>query len=125
MGELLAVGCGGFLGSCARYLVSLGMKYICPNLPAGTLLANVLASFVIGFATSATFGQTLSAHMRLFLTVGICGGLSTFSTFSNETVQLMQTGHIFVALLNVTCNVVLSCIAVFLGLYLSRCIFAR
>ena len=85
-----AVGIGAFAGAVLRWLFGLWFNPLFPTLPLGTLAANLLGGFIIGAALGA-FGQfqSLSPELRLFVTTGFLGGLTTFSTFSAETVTLM------------------------------------
>lgn len=89
----LFVGCGGMLGAVARYL--MGFLPLKPQngFPAGTMLINVIGAFFIGLiaALAGKYG-TLNPHLVLFLKVGICGGFTTFSTFSLEALGLLQSG---------------------------------
>ncbi|MDD2588940.1 MAG: fluoride efflux transporter CrcB, partial [Atopobiaceae bacterium] len=103
--QVVAVGAGGFVGSVGRYLVGLVMRAWLPGLPAGTLVANLAAGLIIGLVTGMDLVSPLPANLRLLLAVGICGGLSTFSTFSSETVQLAEAGSWGGVALNVALNV--------------------
>ncbi len=87
---LLATGCGAFLGACLRYVFGLALNPIFPTIPLGTLTANLLGGLIMGL-TLGTFEQfsALSPELRLFITTGFLGGLTTFSTFSGETVTLL------------------------------------
>lgn len=87
---LLATGCGAFLGACLRYVFGLTLNPLFPTIPLGTLAANLLGGLIMG-VTMALFAQfqSLSPELRLFITTGFLGGLTTFSTFSAETVTLM------------------------------------
>ncbi|NJM14303.1 MAG: fluoride efflux transporter CrcB [Bacteroidales bacterium] len=101
--KLLMVFVGGGLGSMLRY--GAGCLIKTPNAqanPLGTLAANLLSVLVLGF-TIYVFGNklTLSAHLKLLLVTGFCGGLSTFSTFSYETFELLRTGHVYWAIANI------------------------
>src|ERR1700759_857680 len=93
---ILAVAAGGALGSVARYLVGIGSGNLFgTNFPWGTLIINMTGSFLIGafvglFATK----WDLSEASRIFLTVGICGGYTTFSTFSLDAWYLIERGQI-------------------------------
>lgn len=118
--ELVAVGVGGALGSIGRYVVGLGMRGLMPGVPAGTFVANIAAGLIIGLVTGVDLASPLPSEVRLFLAVGLCGGLSTFSTFSSETVQLMEAGNVGGAILNVLLNVGVCCAAVCLGLWVAR-----
>lgn len=103
MQRFLLVCVGGALGSGARYLVALGaLAAFGPAFPLGTLIVNVLGSFVIclvmhlGVAT-----QLVSPDLRLFLTTGVMGGLTTYSAFDYETMRMAQDGAYAKAILNV------------------------
>lgn len=107
----LAVALGGALGSLARYW--LGLLVAGAALPWATILANVSGSLLIGLvAGGAGAGSrpALGETARLFLTVGFCGGYTTFSSFSLQTVALVQAGRHGLALANVLLSV-LSCLA--------------
>jgi CrcB protein len=90
--SIFIVGIGGFIGSVARFMVS---RYFQENVaslfPWGTITVNIIGSLLIGiiFGISEK-GEFLSPEMRLFLAVGICGGFTTFSTFSNDAFILMR-----------------------------------
>lgn len=85
-----AVGSGAFLGAVLRWAFGIWLNPLLPALPLGTLAANLLGGLVMGLAMGlfAQF-QSLSPEIRLFVTTGFLGGLTTFSTFSAETVTLM------------------------------------
>lgn len=86
----LATGCGAFLGACLRYVFGLALNPLFPTIPLGTLAANLLGGFIMGLAMGAFAQfQALSPELRLFITTGFLGGLTTFSTFSGETVTLI------------------------------------
>ncbi len=107
---------GGGLGSLFRYGISLIISRLEISFPLATLLSNVLACFIIGALTaSATKGHLTDAQRLLFAT-GFCGGFSTFSTFSNETLQLAQNGQLFTAFLNVLLSLTLCLAATFVAL---------
>jgi len=88
--SFLAVGFGAFLGAVLRWAFGIWLNPLLPTLPLGTLAANLLGGLVMGLAMGL-FGQfqSLSPELRLFVTTGFLGGLTTFSTFSAETVTLM------------------------------------
>ena len=115
----LWIAIGGAIGSVARYgCSSLIAGWIGETFPWGTLLVNVSGSFVIGFFATLTGpdGRVLVAgDVRQFVTVGICGGYTTFSSFSLQTLNLIQNGELAQAGLNVVGSVALCLLAVWLG----------
>lgn len=117
MKQLLIVGFGGFIGSIARFLVSkLNVHWQFFSIPMGTLTVNVLGSLIIGFIAGASAkGDLISSSMRLFLMVGICGGFTTFSSFTNENLTLMQNGQFAAVLLYTGLSIFLGFFAVYLG----------
>lgn len=98
---LLLVFVGGGIGSALRYLVGIPFKTSLFNLPLGTLLANISAAILIAITFLFAQKSSLSPRTIFFLTTGVCGGLSTFSTFSWETVQLFQQGQFGWAIMNI------------------------
>lgn len=112
----LAVGCGGFIGSALRYLFSL-VKFESLAFPITTLFVNVLGSFAIMFF-AGIISKTLPGNERLllFLRVGICGGFTTFSTFSAETLTLLQNGNVGLGI----CYAAVSCIVCVLAAWLGQ-----
>jgi len=116
--KLLWIGLGGFTGSILRYLVSGWAQASSGSatFPYGTLAVNVLGCLVIGVLSYlADVRGVFSAETRLFVFVGLLGGFTTFSTFGNETLNLLRDGELVTALINVTANVVLCLLAVWLG----------
>jgi CrcB protein len=119
--NFIAVGLGGFVGACLRFGITDLMNKVLPFFHFGTLLSNVLAGFFIGFIVGIERQSFLiSPSAKLFLTVGLLGGLSTFSTFSIETIMLIENENYFKAGGNVLLNVCLSLIFVFVGMYVAK-----
>jgi len=88
--SVFAVGIGAFAGALMRWAFGIALNPLLPLLPLGTLTANLLGGFIIGAALGVfSQFQSLAPEWRLFVTTGFCGGLTTFSTFSAETVTLM------------------------------------
>ena len=106
--ELLCVYAGGGLGAALRYLAGFAfVRY--PDFPYATLFVNVFGSFVMGLLAGAWTGVQRSTYLALFLMTGVCGGFTTFSSFSLQTLELMQGGHWLAAVTNVVGSVV-SCL---------------
>lgn len=116
----LGSGIGGFL----RYVISDFVHKYTPSLfPYGTLTVNIIGSFMLGFILFYLDAvKLISAELRLFLTIGLCGGLTTFSTFSFETVKLIQDSEYLLAGTNVLLNVLLTLLAVLLAAFISKLI---
>lgn len=120
--NLLYIGVGGFLGAISRYLFS-GWIYrlIGTNFPHGTLFVNILGSFLLcWFVPMSLHAFDISPHLRAAISVGFCGAFTTFSTFSFETLSLLQDGRLFLAVINIFSNVGLCLLAGWLGLIFSR-----
>lgn len=118
MTNILLVGAGGFIGSVLRYLVSGWVQQLANRLdfPYGTLVVNVLGCFIIGLL--AQFGDKYGAfsnESRAFLVIGVLGGFTTFSSFGNDTVNLVRQDYVVNAIANVGANVMLGLLAVWLG----------
>ena len=117
---LLAVAGGGAIGSVARYVIGVLLLRAGNGFPVSTLLINVVGSFLIGLFARLFDAPDHSQVLRVALTVGICGGFTTFSTFSAETVTLMQQGKAGRAALYVTVSLVAGVLATFAGLMVGR-----
>ena len=122
--ELVAVAVGGAVGSVGRWGLGLALSSLLPGRPAGTFVANVLAGLVIGVVSGANSVSPLPEPARLLLAVGLCGGLSTFSTFSSETFQLLEAGNVLAAAANVAANVATCLVAVWAGARLGAALCA-
>ncbi len=116
--EALAVALGGAMGSLGRWGIGSALRTVLPGLPAGTFVANVLAGLIIGMATGYAAASPIDPNAKAFVTVGLCGGLSTFSTFSNETFSLIESGDLLAAGANIVVNVAVCLLAVYLGRHL-------
>jgi fluoride exporter len=119
---VIAVAIGGAIGSVARYGVGIGSgKLFGLAFPWGTLIINVVGSFLIGaFAESFALRWDAPQAVRVFLTVGICGGFTTFSAFSLDTYVLIERGELWPAAAYAIGSVALSIGALVAGLYLMR-----
>lgn len=113
--DCLFVGCGGFIGAVLRYLCSF-IRVGADGLPVITLGINVVGSFAIMFlAGTLARSFALDSHLMLFLRVGLCGGFTTFSTFSAETLWLFERGDVVAGLLYALLSCALCIGAAFLG----------
>jgi len=103
MTRTLLVAVGGLLGSVGRYWIGgLVQQAIGAAFPLGTLAVNVLGSFVVALVMALSLDRgAIGANARLLLTVGFCGGFTTMSTFSYETMALVRDGEVGLALVNV------------------------
>ena len=114
----LIVMAGGALGTLARYLVSLLALPISGNLPWGTIIINITGSLLIGFFGTLTLAHgrfPVSENVRLFVMIGFCGGYTTFSSFSLQTLDLLRSGATGRAAINVVASMILCVAAVAAG----------
>jgi CrcB protein len=124
--NLLLVGFGGFIGSILRYLVGGAVQQSMKRMdfPFGTLAVNLIGCFIIGIL--AQYGEArgaFSTESRAFIFFGLLGGFTTFSSFGNDTVNLVRESFVMNALANVGANVALGLLAVWLGRTISYLIW--
>jgi CrcB protein len=118
----LIVMAGGALGTFARYAVSILALPISRGLPWGTIIINITGSLVIGFFSTLTLAGgrfPISDNVRLFVIVGFCGGYTTFSSFSLQTLELLRMGSVVRACINVAASIVLCIGAVAFGHFIA------
>lgn len=119
--EYLLIGLGGILGANARYLVAgWATRQLGTGFPYGTFLINLSGSVVIGIFMAFMARYPAQHHLRLFFAVGFLGAYTTFSTFSFESLQLLQQGRPLHALLYVVSSAALGIIGAWLGFLLGR-----
>ena len=113
----MAVGLGSFLGGISRFLIGrLIQHHASTSFPLGTLAVNILGCFLVGLLLGLSErGGPGNAEWRLFLTVGFCGGFTTFSTFTLENLALMRDGNFFLFCLYTGLTVFLCLAATYLG----------
>ena len=116
MYSYLLVFIGGGLGSICRYGISHMLSNQNWNFPLATFLANVLSCIVLGWMVGLSLKQGVGIEGKFLIMTGFCGGFSTFSTFTNETFQLMQSGQYWTAFLNVSLSLIVCLIFIFLGI---------
>ena len=111
--ECLLVALGGATGSIARYLLTLLSAHLAIASEIATFTANGIGSFIIGLLIASTKGE-----VYLFAAIGFCGGFTTFSTFSAQTIQLFQNGQRIEGIIYIAASVICALIFVGLGLYI-------
>jgi CrcB protein len=116
--NILFVGLGGALGSISRYLLGTWVQNASQSIdfPYGTLTVNLIGCFVIGFLSQLAEARgVFTSESRALVFVGILGGFTTFSSFGNDTINLVRDGEMFNALVNVGANVIIGLALVWLG----------
>jgi fluoride exporter len=122
--NILTIGIGGFLGSCARYLLSSQIyKSANTMFPIGTFAVNMIGSFCIGFFYESFNNITVPSEYKNFVTVGFLGGFTTFSSFALENINLLRDGELKYFLLNVIFSNIIGLVGVVAGIYSARIIF--
>jgi fluoride exporter len=121
MNALLGIFIGGGIGSLARYGLSLLLNPQLPNFPLGTFAANVLACVVVGLVAGLVSSRpTQPEWLRLSVVTGFCGGFSTFSTFSMESITLLQSERLLAAMAYVGLSLLACMIGVLAGTWIGR-----
>lgn len=119
---LLVVGMGSFMGGILRYLLSRYIQnFSAVSFPWGTLWVNVVGCFLIGlFYGLFEKGNLMNPHLRLFMTVGFCGGFTTFSTFMNESFQLLKSDDFLMLLFYLALSLLGGFLSVYIGYQVVR-----
>lgn len=115
--KILAVGFGGFIGSIIRFLIANNVKSV--SFPYATLVANFMGCFIIGALMFYFSSKSENTNLRLFLVTGIMGGLTTFSTFSYETFNLLKNEEFLKAFTNIFVSFTGCLLLTFLGFKIS------
>src|SRR6476469_5678507 len=114
---VLAVAVGGGVGALARWMLSYQLNAYFPAIPPGTLAANIIGGYIVGFAIAFFASRPeIAPEWRLLIITGFCGGLPTFSTFSAEVVMLIQQGEISKRAIAITLHLAGSLAATILGI---------
>lgn len=114
---ILIIGTGSFIGGVLRFLTSrLIQNSVFSSFPYGTFMVNILGCLFIGiFYGISERGNMMSTEWRMFLTVGFCGGFTTFSTFANENLALLRDGNVFYSALYISLSVFVGILATYSG----------
>lgn len=117
--DILLVGTGSFVGGILRYLVSLMMKWNGNGFPWTTFMVNLLGCLLIGLLWGWS-SRSLSPQIMLLLSVGLCGGFTTFSTFSKESLMLLQNGNYMIFTFYILGSILFGIVATFIGLQITK-----
>lgn len=122
--SIIIVGLGGFIGTVARFLISrFFQENVLSVFPWSTFIVNIIGCLLIGIIYGISEkGDVLSPEIRLFLTVGICGGFTTFSTFSNDSFLLIRDQEWFRVALYASLSLFLGLVAVYAGRFIIKLI---
>jgi len=120
---VLLIGTGSFLGGSFRYLLSQAVQgRFLSSYPYGTFTVNIIGCFIIGVVFALSGRYNLSPEWRLFLATGICGGFTTFSSFSFETLAMLREGQYLYGLFYIGSSIFFGLLAVYLGMTLFKLI---
>lgn len=119
MKAIILIGIGSCIGGIARYLMA---EYLQENVkttfPIGTFCVNILGCFLIGIVVGLVDKSLISENTKVFLSMGILSGFTTFSAFSHQTVTLLKAGEFYHAFGYIACTIVLGLLATFFGIFL-------
>lgn len=127
--NIIAIFIGGGLGSITRYAVAQLLKSQSINFPYATICVNIIGSLILGFVIAVFWNKSQSTapvsaffhdSVKLAITVGFCGGLTTFSTFSWETFDMIKNGEFLLAAIYSLISVIICILAISFGVYLSK-----
>ena len=117
LSTITSIGIGATIGASSRYYIGvLSIQYLGKGLPYGTLISNIIGSFIAGVLIILILEKLfLSEAYRLMLLVGLAGSLTTMSALSVESIEMLSVGHYSQAFINITLNLILSLLAASLG----------
>ena len=121
---IIIVGTGGFIGSVMRYLLQVFIENkLLSTFPLATIIANIIGSFIIGVVFALAEKSLMNSDWRIFMSVGICGGFTTFSAFAFNNFNMIKEHTWNQLFLNIGGTMILGILAVYLGIILVREIF--
>ena len=118
MFRILIIFLGGGMGSLSRYSMAKLIDYKVLNFPLATLLSNVFACLILGYFLGLELKNGIADNTKLMVITGFCGGFSTFSTFSAESVKLLSEGQFTLAAINILANLISCFLFIFIGMKL-------
>ncbi len=120
MREVFYVFIGGGIGSTLRFFTGKFFSSFIPTFPIGTLFSNVISTFILGLVFGLFSLKNINNNSYLFLATGICGGFSTYSTFTLESMNLIQSGNVSYGLINIGLNLILCFLSLAIGIAISK-----
>lgn len=119
--KFLYLAAGGGIGAILRYLVSIySIKHMAYGLPIGTLIVNLIGSFLIGFAFVFLGREQIAMNLKIFLFIGIFGSFTTFSTYMFESLEMFKNGMHKIAFLYIAASNIIGLLFVYMGFYLGE-----
>lgn len=120
MKDFLAIFLGGGTGCILRYIISVALSATNQVFPIPTFICNIIGCLAIGIFYSITIKHGWTQQTMLFLTSGLCGGFTTFSTFSKDSLKLLSSNNYNVAIIYILCSIIVGLLMVIVGLWLGN-----